>query len=252
MYGSENPSFANRSATPAFVSSPSKLAYLRKVYALFTGGIFFAIAGALVALYGGGTEVVPMRGGGSVEVSPILAFTMNHWIVSMVVYLGAFFAANFARRIRGLNLVALFGYTFVTGVFIAPSLFIATLMASQGATVTAAPVRDAFVLSGLAFTGLTAFVLVSKKDFSFLGATLSMGLWVVLGAMLLSFFFQSAVFSLAIASVGVLLFGGYILYDTSKILHDGEDDAIGAALRLFLDVVNLFLMLLRILSSRRS
>ncbi|MFO0675044.1 MAG: Bax inhibitor-1/YccA family protein [Polyangiaceae bacterium] len=249
MVGPQIPSYAG---SPPNALPSSKLAYLRKVYALFTGGIFFAIAGALVALYGGGTETVDLRGGGTLELSPILAFTMNHWIVSMVVYLGAFFVASFARRIRGLSLLALFGYTFVTGVFIAPSLFIATLMASQGGTVTAAPVRDAFVLTGLAFSGLTAFVMFTKKDFSYLGATLSMGLWVVLGASLLSIFFQSAVFSLAIASVGVLLFGGYILYDTSAILRDEEDDAVGAALRLFLDVINLFLMLLRILSARRN
>jgi modulator of FtsH protease len=67
-------------------------------------------------------------------------------------------------------------------------------------------------------------------------------------------FLHSSALSLAVASVSVLLFSGYILYDTSRILRAGEeDDAVGAALRLFLDVVNLFLALLRILSaSRRS
>ena len=80
----------------------------------------------------------------------------------------------------------------------------------------------------------------------------SMGLWVVLGAILLSIFVHSAALSLAIASVGVLLFSGYILYDTSRLLREPCTDAVSAALRLFLDVVNLFVFLLRILSSSRS
>ncbi|WP_394825284.1 Bax inhibitor-1 family protein [Pendulispora albinea] len=226
--------------------------YLRRVYLLFTGGVFFAIAGALAALYLG-TPVVLRGGDVAIEVAPLVAFGMAHPIVMLIVYIGAFFGASFARRIPGLNVAALFGYTLITGIFLAPTLFIAQLYASQGGTLSASPVRDAFLLTGLSFTGLSGYVLVTRKDFSFLGAALNMGVWVILGAMLLGFFFHSAAFQLAIASVGVLLFSGYILYDTSRILHDrSENDAVGAALRLFLDVVNLFLFLLRILSSSRE
>jgi modulator of FtsH protease len=233
---------------PALASIP----FLRRVYALFTGGIFFAIAGALVALYAG-NPVVLRSGHETLAVPPLVAFGLQHGIIMMILYLGAFFGASFARRVPGLNLAALFGYTFVTGLFLAPTLFIVQLAASQGATLDASPVRDAFLLSGAAFVGLTSYVFVTRKDFSFLGAALTTGIWVILGAMLLSFFIHSAAFELAIASVGVLLFSGYILYDTSLILRSREDDdAIGAALRLFLDVVNLFLMLLRILSSSRD
>ena len=227
--------------------------YLRRVYLLFTGGVFFAIVGALGALYLGTPAVVDAGRGVTFEVPPLVAFGMEHWIMMLVVYIGAFFAASTLRRRPGVNVAALFGYALVTGVFLAPSLFMAQLMASQGATLDASPVRDAFLLTGLAFTGLSGYVLLTRKDFSFLGAALNMGIWVILGAMLLGFFFHSAVFQLAIASVGVLLFSGYILYDTSRILHDrSENDAVGAALRLFLDVVNLFLFLLRILSSSRQ
>jgi modulator of FtsH protease len=232
---------------------PGAIAYLRKVYSLFAGGILFAIAGALVALYAGQPTVVGESGGVSVALPPVVAFGVEHWVLMFLMYLGAFFAASFARRIPGVNVAALFGYTFVTGLFIAPSIFFAMLLASSGATLDPSPVRDAFLLTGAAFTGLTGYVFVTKKDFSFLGASLSIGLWVVLGAMLLSFFLHSAVLQLAIASVGVLLFAGYILYDTSRILQDREErDAVGSALRLFLDVVNMFLFLLRILSSARN
>lgn len=224
--------------------SPSRsLPYLRKVYSLFAGGVGFAIAGALVALYAGAGDGVP----------PLVAFGMEHWILAMVLYFGAFLGASFARRVPGLNVAALFGYTFVTGLFIAPALFVAQYMASRGATLDPSPVRDAFLLTGAAFGGLTAYVMISRRDFSFIGAALNVGIWVVIGASLLAIFLHSAVFNLAIASVGVLLFAGYILYDTSRILRDEDrSDAVGAALQLFLDVVNLFMFLLRILSSQRD
>jgi modulator of FtsH protease len=113
-------------------------------------------------------------------------------------------------------------------------------------------VRDAFLLTVLGFTGLTSYALLSKRDFSFLGGFLSMGLWVLIGASILSFFVGGASFSLAIASVGVLLFGGYILYDTSRILRDPTNrDPVGAAIGLYLNFLNMFIFLLRIMGSAR-
>ncbi len=81
-----------------------------------------------------------------------------------------------------------------------------------------------------------------------------MGLWVLIGASVFSLFLGGTAFSLAIASVGILLFGGFILYDTSRMLRDPSNrDAVGAAIGLYLNFLNLFLFLLRILaSSRRS
>jgi len=224
---------------------------LRKVYSLFTGGVASAIAGGLVALYSG-APVEARTGAGPISLPPLVAFAVDHYVVTMLLYFGAFFAASSLRRTPGVNVLALFGYTFVTGLFVAPSIFFAHLVASHGAPLDPSPVRDAFLLTGASFAGLTGYVFVSRRDFSFLGASLSMGLWVVLAAMLLSFFVHAAALSLGIASVGVLLFSGYILYDTSRILRDPTEDAVSAALRLFLDVVNLFLFLLRILSSNRS
>jgi modulator of FtsH protease len=227
------------------IRTASAAQYLRRVYLYFTGGIAAAIAGALIALYAG----QPVDVGAGVAVPPIVAFGMQHWILALVAYFGAFMVASFVRRSPGLNVAALGAYGFITGLFLAPMLFFAQLAATQGQTLSASPVRDAFLLTGAAFTGLSGYVLISRKSFSFLGAALSMGIWVILGAMILGMFLHSAVFQLAIASVGVLLFCGYILYDTSRILHEPDDDPVGAALRLFLDVVNLFVFLLRILAS---
>jgi len=232
------------------VPSVGVLPFVRRVYLLLTAGILFAAAGGLVALYAGVPVALEARGG-SLAVPPLVAFELQHGIVMLLVFFGAFFAANFARTRPGLNVIALFGFTFITGLFLAPSIFIAQVMASAGQTLDPSPVRDAFLLSAITFSGLTGYCFVTKRDFSFMGAALSTGLWVVLGASLLAMLFHSSALSLAVASVAVLLFAGYILYDTSRILRAGGGDAVGAALSLFLDVINLFLALLRILSSNR-
>jgi FtsH-binding integral membrane protein len=244
-------SYRERSLAPAR-SQSGALAFLRRVYLLFTGGVWFAVVGALVALYVG-TPVELVTRGHMVALPPIVAFGMQHWFLMFIGYIAAFFGASFLRHVRGVNVVALFGYAFITGLFIAPSIFVAQAMASAGQTLDASPVRDAFLLTAAAFVGLSGYTLVSRKDFSNLGAALTIGLFVLIGASLLGIFVHAAVFHLAVASMGVLLFAGYILYDTSRIMRTSEDgDAVGAALQLFLDIVNMFLLLLRILSSARD
>jgi len=226
-----------------------RLDYLRKVYAIFTGGVVSAALGALTALYVG--TPTPVAGAG-VAVPPMVAFIAAHPIVSILVYFGAFFAASAARRVQGLNVAALFGFTYVSGLFLAPVLFVAMMLGSQGMAMTANPVRDAFLLSVAAFGGLTSYVLVTRKDFSFLRGFLVMGIVVLIVASLIGLFVGGQIFQLAIASAGVLLFGGYVLYDTSRLLHSDEPlDPVGAALSLFLDFLNLFVFILRILMSSR-
>ena len=237
------------------VEAPAeKLVFLRKVYSLFTGSLVTACIGALIALYAGAdlSKVTLQMGRATVTVPPLVAFFTNHWIIGMLLFLGAFFGASMVRERPGINVAALFGASFVSGLYIAPMLWFAQVQATQGLTLSAAPVRDAFLLTVLGFTGLTSYALLSKRDFSFLGGFLSMGLWVLIGASLLSLFVGGASFSLAIASVGVLLFGGFILFDTSRILRDPTNrDPVGAAIGLYLNFLNLFLFLLRILSSGR-
>jgi modulator of FtsH protease len=245
-------SYRDRPLAPAR-SQSGALAFLRRVYLLFTGGVWFAVVGALVALYAGSSTDIVTRGGAVAHVPPVVAFAMQHWFLMFIGYIAAFFGASFLRRVRGINVVALFGYAFITGLFIAPSIFVAQVMAGAGQTLDASPVRDAFLLTAAAFVGLSGYTLVSRRDFSNLGAALTIGLFVLIGASILGIFVHAAVFQLAVASMGVLLFAGYILYDTSRIMRTSDDgDAVGAALQLFLDIINMFLLLLRILSSSRD
>lgn len=232
----------------------SRAAFLKRVYGLFTGSIIFSALGALGALYGGlsSSQAIIRVGGQNVVVPPLVAFFGQHYFIAVLVMMGVVFGASMVRHVKGLNILALFGMATVIGIVIAPTLFYATLASGLGKTLSASPVRDAFLLSVIGFGGLTGYALTSTKDFSFLGGALSMGLFVVIGASLLNIFLGSSVFGLAISSVSVLLFGAFVLYDTSRMLHSDEEDAVGGAIQLYLNFLNIFLSLLRILSSRRD
>jgi modulator of FtsH protease len=231
-----------------------KLAFLRKVYGLFTGSLVAAFVGALVALYAGASMSKATVEIGRVVVTapPLVVFFTNHPIIGALMMFGSIIGASMVRERPGVNVAALFGATFLSGIYIAPVLWYVQVAATQGLTLATSPIRDAFLLTVLGFTGLTSYALLSKRDFSFLRGFLSMGLWVIIGASLLAMFVGGATFSLAIASVGILLFGGFVLYDTSRMLRDPSNrDAVGAALGLYLNFLNLFLFLLRILASQR-
>jgi len=116
----------------------------------------------------------------------------------------------------------------------------------QGSTTVA----EAAGMTALAFLALSAYVHTTRKDFSAWSGMLFVGLVVVVIAGLIGIFIPSQAYQMALAGVSALLFCGYILYDTSDIIHGGETNYIIASMRLYLDILNLFLSLLRLLSRR--
>jgi modulator of FtsH protease len=109
--------------------------------------------------------------------------------------------------------------------------------------------------TAIVFMSLSAYVLTTKKDFSFLGGFLFVGLMVVIvgmvGAMIAAFFFGVDVsfFSLVMSGVIVLLMSGFILFDTSRIITGGETNYIMATVSLYLNIYNLFTALLHIIGA---
>jgi FtsH-binding integral membrane protein len=94
---------------------------------------------------------------------------------------------------------------------------------------------------------MAAIATVSKRDFSFLGKFLFVGLILLIVASLANLFFQIPALSLTISAVAVLIFSAYILYDVSNIIRGGETNYIMATLGLFLNLYNIFISLLNIL-----
>ena len=101
--------------------------------------------------------------------------------------------------------------------------------------------------TALIFFTLSGYVLTTRKDFSFMGGFLITGMVLVIVAMLLNLFFQVPMVSLALSSAIILLMSGFILFDTSRIIHGGETNYIRATVGLYLSIYNLFTSLLHLL-----
>ncbi|MFT7409468.1 MAG: modulator of FtsH protease [Oleispira sp.] len=109
--------------------------------------------------------------------------------------------------------------------------------------------------TAIIFFSLSAYVLTTKKDFSFMGGFLFAGLMIVIvgavGAMIASYFFgvDISLFSLVLSGAIVLLMSGLILFDTSRIINGGETNYIMATVGLYLNIYNLFTALLHIIGA---
>ena len=103
--------------------------------------------------------------------------------------------------------------------------------------------------TGVIFLGLSAYALTTRKDFSFMGGFLMVGLLVVLMAALANIFLQMPVLFLVVNAAIILIMSGLILYETSSIINGGETNYIMATASLFLSIINLFQALLHLLGA---
>ncbi len=103
--------------------------------------------------------------------------------------------------------------------------------------------------TGIIFLGLSAYALTTKKDFSFLGGMLFVGFLVVLIGAIVNIFLAIPAVSLAISAAIIMIMSGFILYDTSRIIHGGETNYILATVSLYLSIYNIFVSLLQILGA---
>ncbi|MFW2374634.1 MAG: Bax inhibitor-1/YccA family protein [Gammaproteobacteria bacterium] len=103
--------------------------------------------------------------------------------------------------------------------------------------------------TGVIFLGLSGYALTTRKDFSFMAGFLMVGMFVVLGAALLNIFLQMPVMFLVVNAVVVMIMSGFILYETSSIIHGGETNYIMAAASIFLSLLNMFTALLHLLGA---
>jgi modulator of FtsH protease len=103
--------------------------------------------------------------------------------------------------------------------------------------------------TGVIFLALSGYALSTRKDFSFMAGFLMVGMFVVLGAALLNIFMGMSAVFLAINAAIVMLMSGFILFETSQLVHGGERNYIMATASLFLSILNLFQALLHILGA---
>lgn len=101
--------------------------------------------------------------------------------------------------------------------------------------------------TGIIFLGLSAYALATRKDFSFLGGFLMVGFLLVLLAAVANIFLAIPAMSLMISAVVIMIMSGFILYDTSRIIHGGETNYVLATIGLYMTIFNIFISLLQIL-----
>ncbi|XP_060745688.1 protein lifeguard 4 [Tachysurus vachellii] len=220
----------NYGTNVATASVHIRMDFLRKVYTILSVQIILTTA--LSALF--------------MFCEPIKNFLHSSPSLVLLSAIGSLFliiALAIYRHQHPVNLYLLLAFTVLEAV-------------SVGTTVTFyeySVVLQAFVLTSAVFVGLTAYTLQSKRDFSKLGAGLFAGLWILIIAGFMRIFFQNDIVELVCAGAGALLFCGFIIYDTHVLMRKlSPEEHILASINLYLDIVNLFLHILRILDSMKK
>ncbi|MDD5579465.1 MAG: Bax inhibitor-1/YccA family protein [Methylobacter sp.] len=163
-------------------------------------------------------------------------------LITMIGYFGLLFlTAEFSDR--GLGLVFVFALTGFMGLTLGPILNMYTHAFNNGHEL----IMTALGGTGVIFLGLSGYALTTRKDFSFLGGFLMVGILVAFLAGIGAIFFSMPGLSLAVSAMFILLMSGMILFQTSAIIHGGETNYILATVSLYVSIYNLFLSLLQLL-----
>ncbi|NIR32131.1 MAG: Bax inhibitor-1/YccA family protein [Gammaproteobacteria bacterium] len=175
-----------------------------------------------------------------------MALSLPHpgLIITLVGYFGLLFLTTKFRD-SAWGLLFIFALTGFMGLTLGPIISAYLQMFSNGAEL----VMLAFGGTGVIFLGLSGYALTSRKDFSFMGGFLMVGILVAFLAGLGAAIFSVPALSLAVSAMFVLLMSGLILYQTSQIVHGGETNYIMATITLFVSIYNLFLSLLHLLGA---
>ena len=212
------PRVIQASATQGIEAQSSTNKVLRNTYWLLSLTLFFSAAMTAVAV--------------SVNAQPM------HWLLSLGGMIGLLFALQSMRNsVWALPLT--FAFTGFMGWTMGPMIGY-YLAAPGGASI----VGNALFGTAAVFLSLSAYVITTKKDFSFLGGFLFTGLIVALLVMIGLIFFQVPALSLALSAMLAMLAAGYILFDTSRIVNGGDTNYVMATVSLYVDIYLLFTNLL--------
>lgn len=167
-------------------------------------------------------------------------------IITLVGYFGLLFAIHKLQN-SGAAVGLVFALTGFMGYTLGPIISRYLGLPNGGEIV-----MQAMGATAVIFVGLSAYALTTKKDFSFIGGFLTVGILLAFIAGLAALFFEIPALSLAVSAAFVLLMSGLILYETSNIIHGGETNYVLATVTLFVSIFNLFTSLLQLLGFANS
>lgn len=184
----------------------------------------------------------------------ILRFFHGSFIMSILLIVAifglVFYLSSSMHKLSATTATVLFAvYAALMGIFLGPILLI----------YTSASITQAFVVTAGMFGAMSIYGTVTKRDLTGMGAFLTMGLFGLIIAMVVNIFLKSSALEFGISFIGVIIFVGLTAYDTQKIRQMADDaplddttavrrGALLGALTLYLDFINIFLMLLRLLN----
>ena len=174
-----------------------------------------------------------------------MAMGLSHLaaLVMTLVAFGLLFVVN-KQADKANGIFWIFAFTGLMGASLGPMLNYYAAMPSGGSLI-----MQALGGTALIFFALSGYALTSKKDFSFMGGFLMVGLIVVIIAGIANIFFQVPALSLALSAAVIMIMSGLILFDTSRIIHGGERNYIRATVSLYLNIYNIFTSLLHLLGA---
>lgn len=229
--------------TAASAPPSERVKFIRRTY-LHVAGAGVAFVAASAALIASGLAETIIR--------DIFFANRLSWLLMMVLFIGGTTAAQYMARSRssvGMQYAGLALYVSLYTVLFVPILTIASLPKYGGTPQL--PIQAGIVTLAV-FAGLTAAVFLTGKDFSFLGPVLMVCSFVALGVILAAVLFG---FSLGLVFIALMvaLFAGYVIYDTSNILHRyGTNEHVAASMALFGSVAMLFYYILLLFMSARD
>jgi len=212
------------SVNTGHVKEGAAVSFMKQTYQLLAASMIAAAAGAYVTM-------------------PYAQTVMQYrWFIFGFELFMLFVGLGMTRNKPGLNLAALFVFTFVTGVSLVP------LLASLIGAGNGAVIGNAFLMTAVLFGALSLFAINSKSDYSSWGKPLFITLIVVIIASLVNMFIlQSPMMHVIITAGILLLFSLFTIYDTQNIANGAYASPVDAAVSLYLDFLNMFTALLQML-----
>lgn len=177
-----------------------------------------------------------------------IAIATNMPYFGPIITIGGYFGLLFlttALRNSAWGLLSVFALTGFMGLTLGPMINAYLTTFSNGAEL----VMLAMGGTGAIFLGLSGYALTTRKDFSFLGGYLFVGILTAFLGGIAALIFNLPIMSLAISAIFILLMSGLILYETSEIIHGGETNYIMATITLYVSIYNLFVSLLHLLGA---
>ena len=209
--------------------SMDRSTFIQKTYQFFAASMLSGAAGAYAGM-------------------SMIGFIQQYFIGLVILEFVLLFAVMFTKKMAGLNMMLLFAFTFVSGLTLVPLLSMALAM-SGGAGIIA----NAFATTSAIFAALSVYAMKTKTDFSSWGKPLLIAMVVIIISSLVNaFVFHSPLVHIAINAVFLLVLSGMVLFDTQNIIRGAYETPVQGAIALYLDFLNMFIIILQFFMGSRD